>query len=79
MEQSLIINPNEPKPKRPPQSMIQTIIDTMRVISNYRSLFFDLEAAKSNEGVTASDIIKLSDKQQDYMQEMVTFILYGKS
>lgn len=73
---SIIINPNAP-----PRSQIDIIFDTMRVIAGYRTLFFDLEAAKQSDGVTpeatATELIRIEETQQKLMQEMVTFILYG--
>lgn len=73
---SRIINPNAPQ-----KDPLQQILDTMRIIAQFRKSFFDLEAAKQCDGVTPpltpEQIKRIEDEQQYMMQEMVTFILYG--
>ncbi len=76
----IIINPNAPVTLK--QDYVGTIFNTMRTIAGYRQVFFDLEAAKQSNGVnevTATDIEKICDAQQDLIQEMVDFILYGEN
>lgn len=79
---SIIINPNAPTPRRDGKSALDQVLNTMRIISQYRQSFFDLEAIKQDDGVaeplTATQILKVCDVQQELMRDMVSFILYGE-
>ncbi len=75
---SVIINPNEPAAARQAKSELDMILDTMRIIGEFRKAYMLLEDEKKINGKTIDQYDDLSDKQELICVNMVRFIIEGK-
>jgi hypothetical protein len=73
---NLIINPNAPPPKQ--KSELDYILDTMKVIAQFRLEYLDLEKRIMTEELTASQLEELAAQQNNVAIKMVSFIVTGK-
>lgn len=75
---SVIINPNEPPAARESKSALEAMLDTMRVIGEFRKAYLLLENEKQINGKSIDEYDDLSDKQELICVNMVRFIIEGK-
>lgn len=77
-----IINPNAPVPhfvkNGQGKSALDDLLRTMSVIASYRQHYLDLSAEMQRDGITATDIVELSDKRANVIRDMAEFIIYGE-
>jgi len=73
---NLIINPNAPPPKQ--KSELDYILDTMKVIAQFRLEYLDLEKRIMTEELTATQLEELAAQQNTVAIRMVNFIVNGK-
>ena len=73
---NLIINPNAPPQKQ--KSELDYILDTMKVIAQFRLEYLDLEKRIITEELTATQLEELAAQQNTVAIRMVNFIVNGK-
>jgi len=73
---NLIINPNAPPQKQ--KSVLDYILDTMKVIAQFRLEYLDLEKRIITEELTATQLEELAAQQNTVAIRMVNFIVNGK-
>jgi len=73
---NLIINPNAPPQKQ--KSELDYILDTMKVIAQFRLEYLDLEKRIMTEELTATQLEELAAQQNTVAIRMVNFIVNGK-
>ena len=73
-----IINPNAPVPRNPGKSALDNLLRTMSVIAAYRQHYLDLSAKMQADGVSASNILELSEERSNVIRDMAEFIIYGE-
>jgi len=73
---NLIINPNAPPQKQ--ESELDYILDTMKVIAQFRLEYLDLEKRIMTEELTATQLEELAAQQNTVAIRMVNFIVNGK-